>query len=117
MKIEHRVVSVQDTRGIIRDVLKQTPIDNATLITAKAGSVRGNHYHLIATVYVFVLSGKLQAFSRIDDNVSKITVIPNDLITFLPRDLHALVALEDSSFMLLANGPRGGEFTVQETLV
>lgn len=116
MKIEYRGTDYIDERGEIRDVLR-VPIDCVTHITTKEGSIRGNHWHKEATVYVFVLRGKFRIVSRFNGRESDATAQPGDLVIFPPEDVHALVALEDSEFMLLAHGRRGGVYTVQESLV
>ena len=117
MTIQRMGVDHIDNRGVITDILRDTPIQHATLIQSKAGSVRGNHYHKDATVYVYVLHGSFQVYSR--EPKGKTTnerVESRALITFKPYDLHALVALEHSSFLLLSDGPRGGDWTIAETL-
>lgn len=105
----------RDARGGITDVLKACPVDNVSLLTASAGSVRGHHYHLEATVFVFILSGRFKVFSRVADGpLSSAKVGPGELIEFPPLDSHALRALEDGSFLLLARGTRGGKLTIRD---
>jgi dTDP-4-dehydrorhamnose 3,5-epimerase len=118
MKIEHRRVDFKDSRGTIRDILKDRTVDNVTEIVTAKGTVRGNHYHRQALVYIYILEGSFNVFSREHEEapVQQAHVATGDLVIFLPYDLHALVALEDSRFLLLASGPRGGEHTVAEVL-
>lgn len=119
MIIEHCSTAHQDARGRIIDLLRDTPVEFTTLITSRAGAVRGNHYHKEATVYVFVLEGTFDIYSRLmGEDVSDMmaTAGVGDLITFPPLDLHALVALEDSVFILFSHGKRGGDRTVAECL-
>lgn len=117
MIVKHCGVDYFDERGAISDVLKDTPVENVAFITAKVNSKRGNHYHREATVYIFVVSGSFHVWSRMNGEVNVDQVRHGDLVEFPPNDLHTLLALEDSSFLLLAHGPRGGELTVQETLI
>ena len=118
MQIEHRSPAHQDARGIILDVLRDSPVEFTTLVTSKAGSVRGNHYHTEATVHVFILEGSFEVYSKDvrGDEQTAAVVGTGDVVSFAPYDLHALVALEDSAFLLLAHGKRGGALTVAETL-
>ena len=115
MVVKTLPVNFSDHRGTIRDVLK-TKVETVTLITAKVGSVRGNHYHLKATVHVYVLTGKFLIRSRYEEKLEDAVVQAGQLVTFPPMDLHALVALEDSSFLIMGDGPRGGDLTVAEVL-
>lgn len=119
MIIQRLGVDHIDARGVITDILKNVPVQYATLIHSKAGTVRGNHYHTDATIYVYVIQGTFQVYSREAQSktVSSERAEPRSLITFKPYDLHALVALEHSMFLLLSDGPRGGDLTVAEKLV
>ena len=120
MIIEYRYADFSDSRGKITDLLTNTPVENVTLITTAKDGVRGNHYHVEATVYVYVISGKFKVVSK---SVTKFEKTQEEvleagaLVTFYPYDLHALVALEDSSFLIIAHGKRGGKLTIAETLV
>lgn len=119
MIILPRDVAVRDIRGTITDILRNTPVENVVVLTTKAGGVRGNHYHLHATVHCYLLSGEMEVYSRTakDAKVTQAVLHAGEIVTFLPYDLHALVALEDSTLLLLAHGPRGGDLTVREDLV
>ena len=45
MNLKKIDVNFQDERGDITDILANEPIEFVTMISSKAGSVRGNHYH------------------------------------------------------------------------
>jgi len=114
MIVHVHVPNYVDERGDITDLLKYRKIESVTLITTRVGSVRGNHYHTTATVYVFIVKGRFQVSSRFEGRVEHRVVDEGDLVEFPPYDLHALCALEEGSFLLMADGPRGGEMTVRE---
>lgn len=116
MKIQQLTDAHVDDRGSIRDLLIGT-VCSVTRITSKAGAVRGNHYHKFTTVYVYILTGSFEVASRINGHVVTAQVQAGSLLTFPPKDLHALKALEDSSFLLMADGMRGGSATVAEKLL
>jgi hypothetical protein len=40
---------------------------------------------------------------------------PNDLILSVPHERHAFEALEDTTFLVLTRGPRGGEDYEKDT--
>ena len=100
----------EDERGSITDILRQEPIDYVTVITSKKGALRGNHVHKETVQYVYVMEGKLKALSQMPDEPVCTTVLEaGDLIVNVPNEGHAFEALEDTTFLVLTRGPRGGE--------
>ena len=100
----------EDERGFITDILCQEPIDYVTIITSKKGALRGNHVHEETVQYVYVMEGKLKALSQMPDEPVCTTVLEaGDLIVNVPNEGHAFEALEDTTFLVLTRGPRGGE--------
>ncbi|HJO88115.1 MAG TPA: cupin domain-containing protein [Alphaproteobacteria bacterium] len=100
----------EDERGSITDILRQEPIDYVTIITSKKGALRGNHVHKETVQYVYVMEGKLKALSQMPDEPVCTTVLEaGDLIVNVPNEGHAFEALEDTTFLVLTRGPRGGE--------
>ena len=110
MKISHPPVVHQDHRGEITDIVEKIDFSYATIITSKAGVERGNHYHKKTTQYTYLLTGKLRALSQFPDQPVKSAILnPGDLIENEPGESHALIAVEDSSFLVLTCGERGGK--------
>ena len=100
----------EDERGSITDILRQEPIDYVTIITSKKGALRGDHVHKETVQYVYVMEGKLKALSQMPDEPVCTTVLEaGDLIVNVPNEGHAFEALEDTTFLVLTRGPRGGE--------
>ena len=100
----------EDERGSITDILRQEPIDYVTIITSKKGALRGNHVHKETVQYVYVMEGKLKALSQMPDEPVRTTVLEiGDMIVNVPNEGHAFEALEDTTFLVLTRGPRGGE--------
>ncbi len=110
MNVQRMPVSFSDERGDIIDILKGSPVEYATLITAKKNSVRGNHYHKETYQHLYVLDGKLRVRTQMPGEDAKEAVLEKgDLIVNTPNERHAFEALEDSTFLVLTRGPRGGE--------
>jgi quercetin dioxygenase-like cupin family protein len=100
----------EDERGAIADILRQEPIDYFTVITSKKGALRGNHVHKETVQYVYVMDGRLKALSQMPGEPVRTAVLgKGDLIVNMPQEGHAFEALEDTTFLVLTRGPRGGE--------
>lgn len=113
MKVEQLSPAFVDARGAITDVLLGVPVEHVAHLTCAAGSVRGNHYHLRSTAYIYVLSGTfwISARTPVGDHpgfVERHVATAGCLVTIPPLERHALKALEDSSFLMLTTGPDGG---------
>ena len=62
-----------DERGEIIDILTNTDIDSATIVTFTVDAVRANHYHKYTTQWNYILSGEIQYYSMnmLDRKVEK----------------------------------------------
>ena len=109
MNITRKSVSYKDNRGKIIDILTDAEIDSLTLITSKQGAIRGDHYHKNTVQYTFIIMGELILLTQNDDEKMKKTPLqPNDFVTILPYERHAIVSLTDSIMLAVTNGPRKG---------
>lgn len=116
MKKQKIKISFQDKRGKIIDILQKEQIEYVTLITSKKGAIRGNHYHKKSIQYNFILKGKMKLFTRGPKGKKKTAVIKTgDLAYNPPMEEHALLALEDSEFLVFTRGPRGGKNYEKDT--
>ena len=116
MEITHPAIAHQDERGRIVDVLEAIDFNYATIITSRSGVTRGNHYHLKTTQWVYVLSGRMLAHSRLPGGpLQRAELKPGDLIMNVPSEHHALTALEDTEFLVLTAGLRGGKDYEKDT--
>lgn len=98
-----------DDRGTITDILQSDDIRHVGIITSKAGSVRGKHYHKKATQYVYVLDGKIELITKDlekDTRTNSVTIVTGDLATIPPRVWHLMRALEESAFLVFSTEPR-----------
>lgn len=109
MQIRHCDLAQKDERGGIFDIVQDVPTEHVSLILSRAGSERGHHYHEKSVQYVYVIAGKLKALAQQPDApVESAVVEAGDLVTHEPMESHAFIALEDSMFLVLTRGPRGG---------
>ncbi|MDP7310607.1 MAG: cupin domain-containing protein [Alphaproteobacteria bacterium] len=110
MDVTKITTDFEDERGAITDILRQEPIDYVTVITSKKGALRGNHVHKETVQYVYVMDGRLKALSQMPGEPVRTAVLSKgDLIVNVPQEGHAFEALEDTTFLVLTRGPRGGE--------
>jgi quercetin dioxygenase-like cupin family protein len=98
-----------DARGTISDILEREAVNSVTIITSRAGAVRGNHYHRETTQYVFVVQGRLRFTCQKPGGPRRSFVAESgSLVTSEPNDRHAMRALDDAVFIAMSRGPRGG---------
>lgn len=116
MKVVHGSIAHKDARGWIADVVQDTPFEHATIIVSRMGASRGHHFHKETVQWVFLLSGRLQALVRMNGGpVEQVTLRPFDSLRTDPMEEHALIALEQSTFLVLTHGPRGGAHYEDDT--
>ncbi len=116
MEITHPEIVHQDQRGTIIDVLAGTDMNYATVITSKKGVVRGNHFHKKTVQWVYLFRGRLQSLSRMPGGPIETAVLEvGDLWKNSAFEEHALIALEDSQFLVLTSGLRGGRDYEKDT--
>lgn len=100
-----------DDRGFISRILDQKTIQirSILLITSKAKSVRGKHYHKKDSHYVYCHSGKFKYSERNMNHKSKIetTVLKSgDLVLTKPMFWHSMEFLEDTVFFAFTTETR-----------
>lgn len=118
MNITHLPTNFEDARGAIRDIFATGSPDCVTVITTKAGAVRGNHYHKVSIQHAYVVSGRMVVFSRDPNQVGRVDryeMVPGDLVLHAPMEEHAYLALEDTVFLAFAEGLRKGEDYEKDT--
>lgn len=102
----------EDERGAIANILEE-PISHVAVITSKAGSVRGNHYHPEQVQYAYLVSGKYESLSKdLNDKNAKVEskiINEGNLVVTPPMIAHAMRFLEDSILLNLTTGQRDSE--------
>ena len=105
IKINHK-----DKRGSITDLLEKQNINAITLITQKKGSVRGNHFHKKTIQWNYVLKGKLELYTQKKNNRMIRTILSKgEFAVTVKNESHAIMALQNTEFLVFTQGPRGGE--------
>ena len=116
MKVSHPRCSSKDKRGEIIDILTKEHIEYVTLITSARGTTRGNHYHKETIQMVYILHGKMKLLTQMPSCPVVVTILEKgDLAVTDPMERHAMMALEDSAFMVFTRGIRGGEDYEKDT--
>ena len=116
----HPEVAFCDARGDIINVLDR-PVSHVALITSKAGSIRGNHYHPKDEQYMYVLSGSFESLSR-DLNINPtpsatINVFgAGDLVYTPPMVAHANRYLEDTTCVVMTIDSRESDRYEEHTV-
>jgi oxalate decarboxylase/phosphoglucose isomerase-like protein (cupin superfamily) len=110
MKVDRIQYAKKDERGEITDIMVKEKIDFVTMITSVKGSTRGNHYHKETDQWVYILSGRIKMLTRMPDEPVIVTILEKgDLAKTGFMESHAMIALEDTAFMVFTRGPRGAE--------
>ena len=102
----------RDERGVIANILEE-PVNHVAIITSKAGSIRGNHYHPEQIQYVYLISGKYESISKcLNDKNAKVEskiIKAGNLVITPPLVAHAMRFLEDSILLNLTTGQRDSD--------
>ena len=79
-----------DTRGSIVSIVDDV-VQNVSLITCNAGSIRSNHYHKKDFHYMYVLEGEIDYFYKeLNNDVVHYFKVKKDDIIFTPKnEIHA----------------------------
>jgi quercetin dioxygenase-like cupin family protein len=114
--VVHKDIAFRDERGEIIDILEKIEIEYVSLISSKKGAIRGNHYHKNSLQYIYVLKGKIKIVAQHGKKKKEIYIAKKgDLVYNLPKEKHAMLALEDSKFLVFTRGPRGGKNYEKDT--
>ena len=100
-----------DSRGGIQPLVDRT-IQSAVLITSKKGTVRANHYHKTDWHYCYVLEGRIEYHHRAhgSDAAPDAVIVEKGQMFFTPPMVdHAMVFLEDTTFLTLGRNSRAQE--------
>ncbi|MGH7076062.1 MAG: cupin domain-containing protein [Stellaceae bacterium] len=116
MKVDIITPAFSDERGEIIDILKNNPVEYATLITSKKGAVRANHFHKDTYQWVYMVEGRMRIRAQMPSaEIEEVVLNKGELIVNVPHESHAFEALEDSVMLVLTKGPRGGENYEKDT--
>ena len=97
-----------DARGEIQPLVDRT-FSSAVMITSKKGTVRANHYHKTDWHYCYVLEGRIEYHHRPHgaDTAPEAVIVEKGQTFFTPPMVdHAMVFLEDTTFLTLGRNSR-----------
>jgi len=97
-----------DQRGSIQ-MLIDSPMNSALVITSRKGSVRANHYHKKGDHYCYLASGQIEYHYRPvgSKNAPKVEMIKPGQMFYTPSMVeHAMKFLDDSVFYVFSNSDR-----------
>ena len=97
-------VSYEDKRGKIKDLIV-SEIDSVTHITFNPGAIRGNHIHKDTTQWVYIVSGKVEGFAKLNERVVSEIFSAGDFFVSYPNEAHAFRALEPCEILVFTKGP------------
>lgn len=101
----------EDNRGAIQPLV-DLPMQSCVLITSKKGSVRANHYHETDWHFCYVVNGSIEYHHRPhgDEGPGETVIVnPGELFFTPPMVDHAMVFLEDTTFVTLGRNSRRQE--------
>ena len=103
-------VSFRDNRGLIIDLLEKKKINAITYITQKKGKIRGNHFHKKTIQWNYLIKGKIKIVAKkFNKTIKKRILAKGDLVVTEAKESHAIIALNDSEYLVFTQGPRGGK--------
>jgi quercetin dioxygenase-like cupin family protein len=102
-----------DERGAIQNLLN-TPMQCASIITSKKGSVRSNHWHKTDWHYLYVMSGSMEYYERPVDMDYDITQKPlivsaGQMVFTPPNVIHKTIFIEDTVLLSFSKRNRDHE--------
>ena len=100
-----------DSRGEIQPLVDRA-MRSAVLISSKKGTVRANHYHKTDWHYCYVLEGRIEYHHRPhgSDAAPETVIVEKGQIFFTPPMVdHAMVFVEDTTFLTLGRNSRAQE--------
>jgi len=104
-KISNKTIS--DERGTFSNLITFGVWKEANLITSKAGTVRGNHYHVKATEVFIILDGEVEVYLQKVENgknigeIERHVVKGGDVFLIKPYINHTFFVKKDSKWINL----------------
>ena len=106
----------QDERGTITDLLEEQ-VDAISTVFTETGAVRGNHYHRKTFQWTYIIQGVLRVVTRdLDQKVREHVVGRGEMMLSPPMEAHAWEALEPTTAVVFAKGPRAGKNYESDTI-
>lgn len=102
---------IVDERGYIQHLVSfdKPTVGSVVWITSRKGTVRANHYHIADWHYCFVVEGLIEYCYREAKSSAepkKLIIHKGEMVYTPPMVEHAMVFLEDTTFLTLSEGTR-----------
>ena len=106
-----------DARGSIVSIVDDV-IQNVSLITCYAGSIRSNHYHKKDFHYMYVLEGEIDYFYKdVNSDIINYFKVKKDDIIFTPKnEIHATYFPSQTQLIVSSMLPRDQETYENDTV-
>ena len=106
-----------DLRGSIVSIVDDV-VQNVSLITCNAGSIRSNHYHKKDFHYMYVLEGEIDYFYKeLNNDVVHYFKVKKDDIIFTPKnEIHATFFPLNTKLIVSSMLPRDQETYEKDTV-
>ena len=116
-KLIQSITRNHDDRGDIVSIVDNA-IQNVSLITCNAGSIRSNHYHKKDFHYMYVLEGEIDYFYKDvnSDIVNYFKVKKNDIIFTPKNEIHATYFPIQTKLIVSSMLPRDQETYENDTV-
>ena len=109
----------EDHRGKIMDLLDDEIILHVGMLTSRADSIRGNHYHKKAKQFNYIIKGtiELTTWDPTDPNpLPDVAILRKGDFVSIPAGIaHTMKALEDSEFLDLNTESRSNNAYEEDT--
>ena len=116
-KLFKSITRDNDIRGSIISIVDDV-VQNVSLITCNAGSIRSNHYHKKDFHYMYVLEGEIDYFYKeLNNDVVHYFKVKKDDIIFTPKnEIHATFFPLNTKLIVSSMLPRDQETYEKDTV-
>ena len=116
-KLFKSITRDNDIRGSIVSIVDDV-VQNVSLITCNAGSIRSNHYHKKDFHYMYVLEGEIDYFYKeLNNDVVHYFKVKKDDIIFTPKnEIHATFFPLNTKLIVSSMLPRDQETYEKDTV-
>ena len=116
-KLFKSITRDNDLRGSIISIVDDV-VQNVSLITCNAGSIRSNHYHKKDFHYIYVLEGEIDYFYKeLNNDVVHYFKVKKDDIIFTPKnEIHATFFPLNTKLIVSSMLPRDQETYEKDTV-
>ena len=116
-KLFKSITRDNDIRGSIISIVDDV-VQNVSLITCNAGSIRSNHYHKKDFHYMYVLEGEIDYFYKeLNNDVVRYFKVKKDDIIFTPKnEIHATFFPLRTKLIVSSKLPRDQETYENDTV-